>query len=99
MLVLGELWPDFGKATAVCKKSLGYYPFFGTVLQKCDMIFINRMRGKESLEKIRKSIDRCKSNGTKFVFFPEGGCYHKRYCRELLPFKKGAFIIAIEAQV
>ena len=99
MLVLGEVWPDIGKATAVCKKSLGYYPFFGSILRKCDMIFVDRMKGKESMAKIRKSLDRCKSEGTKLVFFPEGACYHKRYRREFLRFKKGAFITAIEAQV
>lgn len=61
------------------------------------MIFIDRKRKKEAMSIMTSKVEQLKISGTKVVVFPEGGIYHESV--DFLPFKKGAFVAAIESQV
>ena len=77
------------------KKELLWVPFFGFILWLLDFIAIdrgNRQRAAESLHRAAKKIH----DGTNIVIYADGT---RSIDGELRPFKKGAFILAIDAQV
>ncbi len=76
----------------VMKKELRKVPFLGYACQVLGHVIIDRSNHQAALE----SINRAKSklhNGTSIFFFPEGT---RSLDGELLPFKKGAFMLARE---
>jgi len=80
----------------IAKKSLRHFPFVGQAMVTVGTIFIDR----ENLEKAKKSLELAKreilENGKNLVAFPEGT---RSDSGELLPFKKGAFLLALEAGI
>lgn len=78
----------------VGKKELLKIPIFGYGMGIANIIAIDRQNPKkaiESMQKARKVMD----EGYSFGVFAEGG---RAYPNELLPFKKGAFHLAIQTQ-
>lgn len=78
------------------KSSLGKVPLFG-YLYKTMHILVNRHDGnskKETIERMKYAIDDNKS----LIIFPEG-TIPRAGSPEMLPFKDGAFRIAIEKQI
>ncbi|XP_050359267.1 1-acyl-sn-glycerol-3-phosphate acyltransferase alpha-like [Nymphalis io] len=97
LLCLGNLWLSLGKAVCVSKKEIIYYFPFGLAMYLTDTIFIDRKNPKDAHKVLQMKAKKKLENKTKIVIFPEG-----RRCKDftkLLPFKKGAFNIAVEAQV
>ncbi len=89
LALIVALW-DF-QLRWVAKEELKRIPGFGWALQATKQIFVSRSdhtRAVESLETARERI----RDGISAVFFPEG----TRSDGEMLPFKKGGFIFAIE---
>jgi 1-acyl-sn-glycerol-3-phosphate acyltransferase len=77
------------------KAELHKFPLMGTVMDVGGFVPIDRF----DPEKARASISRGAASlraGNSFLIFPEGT---RSRTGELLPFKKGGFIMAIEAQV
>jgi 1-acyl-sn-glycerol-3-phosphate acyltransferase len=85
-----------GHAVFVAKKELEAVPFFGRAAAACGQIFIDRSdrnRAVESLAVARRQLE--KSSPT-VIMFPEGT---RSASGELQPFKKGAFVLAIQSGV
>jgi 1-acyl-sn-glycerol-3-phosphate acyltransferase len=78
----------------IAKRELLFVPFFGWALWSSKHILVNRssrFHAMASLIKARKKIER----GISVVFFPEGT---RSPNGELLPFKRGGFLLAIKTQ-
>lgn len=79
----------------IAKHVLKYVPFLGWYMAMTGMIFINRSHHREAVKSLKQAGERIRS-GKSVLAFPEGtrsrdGLIH--------PFKKGPFVLAIEAQV
>lgn len=80
----------------VGKKELAGIPVFGTAWARVGHYAVDRSDYKASMASLRKVGDRMKAEGATLVIFPEGT---RSPTGELARFKKGAFVLAIEAQV
>lgn len=79
----------------MAKRELGYVPFLGWVIWLADFIFINRGDRAKALASLKLAAKRI-HGGQSIAAFPEGT---RSRTGALLPFKKGAFNLAWEAQV
>jgi len=77
----------------IAKRSLAFIPFFGWALWSSKHILVNRASRSETMSILRQARDRLK-NGISVVVFPEG----TRSRKDLLPFKRGAFLLALRAE-
>jgi 1-acyl-sn-glycerol-3-phosphate acyltransferase len=78
----------------IAKRELVFVPFFGWALWSSKHIVVDRSsrsRAMASLRKARKKIE----GGISVVFFPEGT---RSSGAEMLPFKKGGFLLAMKTQ-
>ncbi|KAL3069362.1 hypothetical protein niasHS_018087 [Heterodera schachtii] len=93
LYVLSMFWPS--KCTVMMKKSLQYVPFFniGATLSNC--IFVDRFNRENAKQALDKSVDTMRQKKLKVWIFPEGT--RNRSGHGLLPFKKGAFNVAVRA--
>lgn len=76
----------------IAKKEVLKVPVLGTGMQFIDFVAIDRSnpeRAKQTMEKVRRTVD----GGYSFGIFAEGT---RAMPGELLPFKKGAFHVAIQ---
>jgi 1-acyl-sn-glycerol-3-phosphate acyltransferase len=80
----------------VGKKELNKIPFFGPAWMACGHIAIDRSNRKAAIESLRTAGDKIRREGAVVVMFPEGT---RSSDGELLPFKKGAFVLALESGV
>jgi 1-acyl-sn-glycerol-3-phosphate acyltransferase len=90
--VAGYLPASFG---FVAKAELSRVPFLAFALRHSPSLFIDRSHPRRSLESIRAAGRRIRE-GTSVLIFAEGA---RAFGPHLLPFKKGAFILAAEAGV
>lgn len=79
----------------IAKRELLYVPFLGWYVWAMGMIMINRGRSEKAIATLRKAGEVIR-NGASVFAFPEGTRTHDG---SVLPFKKGAFVVAIEAGV
>lgn len=91
-----DLWPVMQKCTVVAKRELFFAWPFGLAAWLCGLIFINRMQSEHARDSLHKASDSIKSKKIKLWIFPEGT---RRNTGQLHPFKKGAFHVAIDAQI
>ncbi len=78
------------------KKELQWVPVLGWALWASRFPFIDRGRSKTSLQTMKRLAERIRRMGMSLVFFPEA----TRSTRdELMAFKKGPFVLAIDAGV
>ena len=84
------------RTAPLAKKILLYVPIFGQVCWLCGTVFINRKHGKTAIEIMRKVGSKMKKKMTSLWIFPEGTRYQ---LDKVMPFKKGAFHLAVQAQV
>lgn len=96
ILMLGRIWPQRCSVTA--KKSLRNVPFLGWYMSLSGTIFIDRVDRTQALKAFERASQAMKSMNQSCLIFPEGT---RSYSAEpmLLPFKKGAFHLAVQAQV
>lgn len=79
----------------VAKAELAKVPFLGASIKNSPSVFIDRSHPKKSVESMRIAGERIRK-GTSVAIFPEGSRSHSK---EIQEFKRGAFMLAIEAQV
>lgn len=74
----------------VIKKELRRIPLFGLALETSRNLFIDRSKGGDALQSIRRGVDQL-PDGTGILLFPEGT---RSGDGQLLAFKRGGFVIA-----
>jgi len=79
----------------VAKKELGKIPIFGGSLRAANHILIDRQRQQSAFGSYQKAAERVKAGASALVF----GEGTRSRTGNLLPFKKGPFVLAIAAQV
>ena len=84
-----------GSHRYVAKKELAKLPIFGHAMKAAQHIFIDRQRRQQAFASYQKAAEKVKA-GMSAVVFGEGT---RSRTGNLLPFKKGPFVLAIAAQV
>lgn len=79
----------------VAKAELQRVPVLGLAIRSSPSVFIDRSHPKRSVETMKMAGEQIRS-GVSVAIFPEGSRSHSH---RLGPFKRGAFLLAIEAQV
>ncbi|KAM5351228.1 hypothetical protein ACJ41O_003951 [Fusarium nematophilum] len=96
VLMLGTMFPKYCSVTA--KASLKKTPFLGWFMALSGSIFIDRKNSKDAREAMKGAANEIQAKRQSVYMFPEGT---RSYAKEpmLLPFKKGAFHLAVQAGV
>ncbi|KAG0331149.1 1-acylglycerol-3-phosphate O-acyltransferase [Podila humilis] len=96
MMVLGRVFPKH--CVVMAKKELLYFPFLGMFMKLSNAIFIDRKNHKKAIESTTQAVADMKKHNSGIWIFPEG-TRSRLDTADLLPFKKGAFHLAIQAQL
>jgi lysophosphatidate acyltransferase len=96
VLMLGTIFPKYCSMTA--KSSLKRTPFLGWFMALSGVVFINRANSTSARTAMTGAANEIRSKRQSVYLFPEGT---RSYSKEplLLPFKKGAFHLAVQAGV
>ena len=78
----------------IAKKELSCLPIFGWAAALAGTLFVDRAKGTQN--KALKQVKKLLGAGISMIVYPEGT---RSRTKELLPFKRGAFVMAISAQV
>jgi lysophosphatidate acyltransferase len=94
VLMLGTMFPKYCSVTA--KASLKRAPILGWFMALSGTVFIDRKNSKDAREAMKGAALEIDSKKQSVYMFPEGT---RSYAKDpvLLPFKKGAFHLAIQA--
>ncbi|OAL72307.1 1-acylglycerol-3-phosphate acyltransferase [Trichophyton violaceum] len=95
VLLLGAVLPQYSAVTA--KRSLARVPLLGWFMTLSGTVFIDRANRETAFKAFNNAASLMKSKGQSVIIFPEGT---RSYAREptMLPFKKGAFHLAVKAE-
>ncbi|USP77715.1 1-acylglycerol-3-phosphate acyltransferase [Curvularia clavata] len=96
VLMLGCMFPKYTSVTA--KKSLKYTPLLGWFMALSKTVFIDRANRTTARAAFDTAAQTMKSTRQSVFIFPEGTRSYSEK-PDLLPFKKGAFHLAVQAQV
>lgn len=80
----------------VAKEELTHIPWFGRAFNQCDHIAIDRSDRGRAIESLAEAGERIRDNSLNIVMFAEGT---RSDDGALRPFKKGAFVLALESGV
>jgi lysophosphatidate acyltransferase len=96
VLFLGRIFPKYCSVTA--KKSLARVPFLGWFMSLSGTVFIDRVDRSQAMKAFEGAAREMREHRQNVFIFPEGT---RSYAREpvMLPFKKGAFHLAVQAGV
>ena len=96
VLMLGCMFPKYCSVTA--KKSLKSTPFLGWYMSLSRTVFIDRANTADARHAMAGAAEEIQKHRQSVYMFPEGT---RSYSKEpmLLPFKKGAFHLAVQAGV
>ncbi len=96
VLMLGAVFPKHCSVTA--KRSLKNIPLLGWFMTLSGSVFIDRSNSKDARQAMQGAADEMQARKQSVYMFPEGT---RSYSKEptLLPFKKGAFHLAVQAGV
>ncbi|KAI0128886.1 acyltransferase [Xylariales sp. AK1849] len=96
VLMLGCMFPKYCSVTA--KKSLKNWPFLGWFMSLSGTVFIDRKNATDARQAMSGAAKEIRDRKQSVYMFPEGT---RSYAKDptLLPFKKGAFHLAIQAGV
>lgn len=91
-------WATFfpRRSVAVGKKEIEKIPVFGWLWRVSKNVLIDRSNPEKAKESLAAAAERIRNEGLNVWVLPEG---HRNSSPEMLPFKKGAFHLAIAAQV
>ncbi|XP_045542601.1 1-acyl-sn-glycerol-3-phosphate acyltransferase alpha [Papilio machaon] len=96
ILGMFEMWPRMKRCTVVAKRPLMFAGAFGFGAWLSGLVFIDRLKSDKARRLMKQATDRVIREKTKLWIFPEGARYNNG---NIQPFKKGAFYLAIDAQV
>ena len=96
VLFLGEIFPQYCSVTA--KNSLKRMPFLGWFMALSGTVFIDRANRKTAMQAMEGAAKEITEKRQSVFIFPEGTRSNASE-PTLLPFKKGAFHLAIQAKV
>ncbi|KAH8425524.1 1-acylglycerol-3-phosphate O-acyltransferase SLC1 [Aspergillus melleus] len=96
VLMLGAVFPPYCSVTA--KKSLRHVPVLGWFMALSRTVFIDRANRETAVKAFDSAADEMRTHRQSVFIFPEGT---RSYSDdpEMLPFKKGAFHLAVKAGV
>ncbi|KAF2453905.1 hypothetical protein BDY21DRAFT_366627 [Lineolata rhizophorae] len=96
VLLLACIFPPYCSVTS--KKSLKYWPFLGWFMTASKTVFIDRANRTSAVAAFDGAAEQMRRERQSVFIFPEGT---RSYAETpmLLPFKKGAFHLAVQAQV
>lgn len=94
LFIVGSIVPK--RMVSLGKKSLKWMPFFGQVYWLGGNILVDRGNRKKAMEAMETTKQALTSKDTSIWFFAEGTRNHGK---NMLPFKKGAFVTAVNAGV
>ena len=94
LYVLGRVVPE--RTVSIGKKSLKWVPFFGQLYWLAGNVLIDRSNAAAAKRAMLTTTETLRNRDTSIWVFPEGT---RNLGRGLLPFKKGAFQMAITAGV
>lgn len=83
------------RVSILVKKQVFWIPILGSVLRRADMVAVDRTNPDRARAAVDRAVEILR-RGLPFLVFPEGT---RSRDGRLLPFKKGAFIMAIKAGV
>ncbi|KAF8470181.1 hypothetical protein BDZ91DRAFT_720108 [Kalaharituber pfeilii] len=96
LIILGRIFPKHCSITA--KRSLKYVPFLGWFLSLSGTVFVDRANRQSAIAAFDAAVKEMNSRQQSVFIFPEGT---RSYFTtpDILPFKRGAFHLAIQAGV
>ncbi|XP_014666259.1 PREDICTED: 1-acyl-sn-glycerol-3-phosphate acyltransferase alpha-like [Priapulus caudatus] len=94
MIVMANIWPN--NCVCMVKKELMYAGPFGLALKLCGAIFVDRRQSGANRQTMTDVFANVKAKSIRVWVFPEGTRNHEF---GMLPFKKGAFHLAVTAQI
>jgi 1-acyl-sn-glycerol-3-phosphate acyltransferase len=80
----------------VSKNGLLKLPLVGFVMKKLLFPFVDRSKSDEAIESMNSTFEKLRQHDLSICVFPEGTRYGGK---KILPFKKGAFVLALEHQL
>ncbi|MCX6552886.1 MAG: lysophospholipid acyltransferase family protein [Acidobacteria bacterium] len=95
VLVFEVLLPRCPGLRALYKAELGKLPILGRVMRAAGFVPVFREHRERAIEAVDVAVEALRS-GSSFLLAPEGT---RSRTNDMLPFKKGAFVMAIKAQV
>ncbi|XP_050502460.1 1-acyl-sn-glycerol-3-phosphate acyltransferase alpha-like [Diabrotica virgifera virgifera] len=95
LIVICILRPSIPRCSTIAKRSILYVVPLGLALWLCGTIFIDRKSPSKSQVTLNKTAKLINKKQARVLIFPEGT---RNGGPKLLPFKKGAFHLAIAAQ-
>ncbi|PWY93259.1 1-acyl-sn-glycerol-3-phosphate acyltransferase [Aspergillus sclerotioniger CBS 115572] len=96
VLMLGTIFPPYCSVTA--KKSLRHIPFLGWFMALSRTVFIDRANRETAVKAFDSAAEEMRNHRQSVFIFAEGTRSYSD-SPELLPFKKGAFHLAVKAGV
>jgi 1-acyl-sn-glycerol-3-phosphate acyltransferase len=93
--IFGPICPE--RVVIIGKKEIRWIPFFGLVFEASGNIMIDRKNRTQAVAGLDQVTDAIKNKGASVFIFPEGT--RNTSGSGILPLKKGAFYMAINAQV
>lgn len=96
LIVLAYLWPLMPNSTVISKKEIFYVQPFGLASWLWGTIFINRVNAKDAQSTVNQTGEMIRRRKARVLMFPEGT---RNLGKTLLPFKKGAFHLAVASRV
>jgi 1-acyl-sn-glycerol-3-phosphate acyltransferase len=95
MVTYGMLFP--ARTLVIGKRELIWMPIFGLFFVAAGNILINRKKTVKAVAGLNDAVQEMKRKNASVWIFPEGT--RNRSGVELLPFKRGAFHMALQAQI
>ena len=95
MATLGTIYPR--RTIVIGKKEVKWIPFFGIFFMAAGNILIDRSKTSKAVAGLSQAVETIRLKGVSIWIFPEGT--RNRQGDGILPFKRGAFHMAIQAGV
>ncbi|KAK4881583.1 hypothetical protein RN001_004902 [Aquatica leii] len=95
LIILAELWPLMDRCTVISKKEVFYLWPFGLATWLWGTIFIDRLNSKKAQSTVNSIGKIIRERKARVLMFPEGT---RNMSEKMLPFKKGAFHLAVASQ-